>query len=200
MTLDSSTVRVSKPMIYLAPPSKIVTGRVVDANSSVIAGAEIVAWREEGEGWSSTFSGDDGTFELTAGQGKWEITVYRPFDTKVDWVYDQQPKRVLFKNDNSKQSNEVNFTVSRMSGGKIVGSIAIPEGKSASDLAQYVFIDAFSPKGEGNWANPDSSGKFEIPLQPGEYELSVWVDPAMTGFGSPPIQILRVNSNSIDVG
>ena len=200
VTLDSSTVRVSKPMIYLAPPSKIVTGRVVDANSSVIAGAEVVAWREEGEGWSSTFSGDDGTFELTAGQGKWEITVYRPFDTKVDWVYDQQPKRVLFKNDNSKQINEVNFTVSRMSGGKIVGSIAIPEGKSASDLAQYVFIDAFSPKGEGNWANPDSSGKFEIPLQPGEYELSIWVDPAMTGFGSPPIQILRVNSNSVDVG
>ncbi|MDG0965450.1 MAG: carboxypeptidase-like regulatory domain-containing protein [Opitutales bacterium] len=200
VTLDSSKVRVSSPMIYLAPPSKSVTGRVADGNGSVISGAEIVAWREEGEGWSSALSGDDGKFELTTGPGKWEITIYRPMDTKVDWIYDQQPKRISFKKDESLESQEVNFSVSRMAGGKIVGSIAIPEGKTASELAKYVFIDAFNPKGEGNWANPDSSGNFEIPLQPGDYELSIWVDPTLKGIGSPPFQIVRVGSSSVDIG
>ena len=68
VTLVSSKVRVSNPMIFLAPPSKTISGRVVDSNNSVISGAEVVAWRQEGEGWSSTFTGDDGTFELVGGQ------------------------------------------------------------------------------------------------------------------------------------
>ena len=41
-----------------------------------------------------SFYGDDGSFELAAGSGKWEVTVYRPYDTKVDWFYDSAPKRV----------------------------------------------------------------------------------------------------------
>ena len=135
VTLESSKVRVSNPMIFLAPPSKTISGRVVDSNNSVISGAEVVAWRQEGGGWSSTFTGDDGTFELVGGPGKWEITIYRPYDTKVDWVYEEAPKRVSFKKDSSKEAKTVNFSVSKLSGGKIIGSIAIPSDKNGTDLA-----------------------------------------------------------------
>ena len=197
--LDSKKVRVSKPIIFLAPPSKTISGRVVEGNST-ISGAEVVAWREEGEGWSSTFTGDDGSYELVAGPGKWEVTIYRPMDTKVDWVYDNPPMRVSFKAGSAKENKSINFNVNRMKGGKIIGSIAIPAGKRASDLAQYVFVDAFDPEGRGNWSNPDSTGKFEIPLQPGEYELSIWVDPQLKGIGSPPFSIVRVGTGTIDVG
>ena len=65
VTLDSSKVRVSEPIIYLAPPSKTIIGYVLDGDNAAIAGAEVVAWREEG-GWSSTFTEDDGSYELTA--------------------------------------------------------------------------------------------------------------------------------------
>ncbi len=41
---------------------------------------------------------------------------------------------------------------------------------------------------------------FEIPLQPGEYELSIWVDPQLKGIGSPPFSIVRVGTGTIDVG
>ena len=202
VTLDSTTVRVSKPMIFLAPPSKTISGRVADANNTLISGAEVVAWREEGEGWSSTFTGDDGTYELTGGPGKWEITVYRPHDTKVDWDYDNAPERFFFKQDASKESKTINFTVSRLglAGGKVKGSIAIPTGKTGADLAQYVFVDVFDPEGRGNWSNPDSSGNFEIPVEPGAYELSIWVAPELTGFGSPEFQIVRVGSSTVDIG
>ena len=90
--IESDKIRISEPIIYLAPPSKTITGYVLDGNKTAIAGAEVVAWREEGEGWSSTFTGDDGSYELIAGPGKWEITVYRPYDDNVNWVYDGAPK------------------------------------------------------------------------------------------------------------
>ena len=200
VTLESSKVRVSEPIIYLAPPSKKITGYVLDGDNTAIAGAEVVAWREEGEGWSSTFTGDDGSYELTAGPGKWEITIYRPYDRKVDWVYDAAPKRVKFASGSKIESKTKNFTVSRMGGGKIIGSINLPTGVSASDLSTYVYIDAFDPEGRGNWGQPESDGSFEIPLQPGEYELSLWIDPALQGYGSPAIKMVRVGKNSVNVG
>ena len=200
VTLDTSKVRVSEPIIYLAPPSKTISGRVVDGANSPIANAEVVAWREEGEGWSSTFTEDDGSYELTAGPGKWEITVYRPYDTKVDWLYDSAPKRVKFLSGSTKETKTKNFTVSRMSGGKIVGMINLPSGVTADQLSQYVMIDAFDPEGRGNWSQPESNGTFEIPLQPGEYELSLWIDPQLKGFGSPPIKFVRIGTGTVDIG
>ena len=151
-----------------------------------------MAWREEGEGWSSTFTGDDGSFELTAGSGKWEVTVYRPYDTKVDWFYDSAPKRVRFSNDGKKESKTKNFVVTRSGGGKVTGSIELPDGVSATDLSRYVFVDVFDPEGRGNWSQPDGDGKFEIPLQPGEYELTIWVDPELKGYGSPKPRFVRI--------
>ena len=200
VNLDADQVRTSEPFIYLAPASKTITGRVLDASSNPIANAEVVAWRQEGEGWSSAFSADDGSYELIAGPGKWEVTVYRPFDVMVDWFYEAAPKRVKFKNDSSKESESKNFTVSKMAGGKITGTIALPTNVSYTELSNYVFIDAFDPEGRGNWAQPDSQGVFEIPLQPGQYELSLWIDPALQGFGSPEIKFVRVGKETVDVG
>ena len=200
ITLDSSKVRVSDPIIFLAPPSKTITGYVLDSDNSPISGAEVVAWREEGEGWSSTFTEEDGSYELTAGPGKWEITIYRPYDKKVDWVYDAAPKRVKFASGAAKESKTKNFVVSRMGGGKIVGTINLPSGVTSSDLSTYVYIDAFDPEGRGNWAQPESNGTFEIPLQPGQYELSLWIDPQLQGFGSPEAKFVRVGKNSVNIG
>ena len=200
ITLDATKVRVSDPIIFLAPPSKTITGYVLDSENSPISGAEVVAWREEGEGWSSTFTEEDGSYELTAGPGKWEITIYRPYDKKVDWVYDAAPKRVKFGSSAAKESKTKNFVVSRMGGGKIVGTINLPTGVTASDLSTYVYIDAFDPEGRGNWAQPESNGTFEIPLQPGQYELSLWIDPQLQGFGSPEVKFVRVGKNTVNIG
>ena len=199
VTIEAANVRVSEPFIYLAPPSKSISGRVIDKDNSPIANAEVVAWREEGEGWSSTFTGDDGSYELVAGPGKWEITIYRPHDTRVDWFYESAPKRVSFANDTKKESKTKNFVVTRGSGGKVVGSIQLPSGVSATELSQYVYIDIFNPEGRGNWSQPDEDGKFEIPLEPGEYELTIWVDSELKGYGSPKPRILRVGKNTLEL-
>ena len=200
VTIEAANVRVSEPFIYLAPPSKSISGRVIDKDNSPIANAEVVAWREEGQGWSSTFTGDDGSYDLVAGPGKWEITIYRPHDTRVDWFYESAPKRVSFANDTKKESKTKNFVVTRGSGGKVVGSIQLPSGVSATELSQYVYIDIFNPEGRGNWGQPDKDGKFEIPLyKTGEYELTIWVDSELEGYGSPKPRILRVGKNTLEL-
>ena len=86
-----------------------------------------------------------------------------------------------------------------MGDGKVVGTIAIPDGMT--DAASSIWIDVFSPDGIGNWANPESNGSFSIPLKPGQYEFSVWLDPdKFKGYGSPEPQFIRVGKTEVDVG
>ena len=113
--LSGDDVKVSNPIIYLAPPSKSVSGFVGDDQNQSVAGALIEAWRTEGEGWASALSETNGSYELTLGPGEWEVSVFRPYETKVNWVYDAPPARVAFKADSSVEKKILEpFVVSTM--------------------------------------------------------------------------------------
>ena len=108
-------------------------------------------------------------------------------------------KQLTFANNANKTVKTVNFTVNRMGDGKVVGTISIPEGKSGA--VSSIWIDVFSPDGTGNWANPETNGSFSIPLKPGEYELSVWLDPEeFKGYGSPEPQFIRIGKTELNLG
>ena len=197
--LASTAYKVSKPFIYLVPPNKTITGKVRDDLNASISGAEVVAVNMNGEGWANTFSDNLGDYELSVGPGKWEVTVYRPWDENVNWSYDKAPKMANFAESANKTIKTLNFTVNRMGDGKVVGTIAIPNGMT--DVASSIWIDVFTPDGIGNWANPESNGSFSIPLKPGQYEFSVWLDPEkFKGYGSPEPQFIRVGKTEVDVG
>ncbi len=197
--LAGDAFKVSKPFIYLAPPSKTISGKIRDDLNATIADAEVVAWRVDSEGWAGAISDKSGNYELNVGPGKWEVTVYRPYDKNVNWSYDKAPKTATFANNASKTTKTVNFTVNRMGDGKVVGAIEIPEGKSGA--VSSIWIDVFSPDGIGNWANPETNGSFSIPLKPGEYELSIWLDPEeFKGYGSPAPQYIRIGKSEFNVG
>ena len=197
--IGDSSYKVSKPFIYLAPPSKTIAGQIRDDLNATITGAEVVAWRMDGDGWANTFTDTSGSYELSVGPGKWEVTVYRPWDQNVNWSYEKAPKTVTFASTSSKTTKTVNFSVNRMGDGKVVGAIDIPE--DITDAASSIWIDVFSPDGIGNWANPESNGSFSIPLKPGQYELTVWLDPdKFNGFGSPEPQFIRIGKSEVNVG
>ena len=197
--IGDSSYKVSKPFIYLAPPSKTISGKVQDDFNASISGAEVVAWRMDGEGSANTFTDTSGSYELSVGAGKWEVTVYRPWNQNVNWSYEKAPKPVTFANTTSKTKKTINFSVNRMGDGKVVGTIDIPTG--ITDAASSIYIDVFSPDGIGNWANPESNGSFTIPLKPGQYELSVWLDPdKFKGYGSPEPQFIRITETEFNVG
>ena len=197
--IGDSSYKVSKPFIYLAPPSKTISGQTRDDLNATITGAEVVAWRMDGEGWANTFTDTSGSYELSVGPGKWEVTVYRPWDQNVNWSYEKAPKTVTFASTSSKTTKTVNFSVNRMGDGKVVGTIVVPEG--ITDAASSIWIDVFSPDGTGNWANPESNGSFSIPLKPGQYELTVWLDPdKFKGYGSPEPQFIQIGKSELNVG
>ena len=195
-------VRTSPPIIFLSSPSNTVTGTVLDTNDREISGAEVEAWRLDGEGWASTSTGTDGTFEFSLGAGEWEIFIYRPYGKNVSWIYEGSPRVVTLTEDTNRELKEP-FVVSILSEvrkGSVTGKINFSDFNSSADLTELIFIDAYDPSGRGDSVNPDKDGNFAVYLNPGEYEVSVWVDPSLGGFADYEPEIKRVGKGAIDIG
>ena len=126
-----------------------------------------------------------------------EITIYRPHDTRVDWFYESAPKRIGFAND-TKKSRRRKLCGNKRFRRKSSWLNSASSGVSATELSQYVYIDIFNPEGRGNWSQPDEDGEFEIPCS-GEYELTIWVDSELKGYGSPKPRILHVGKNTLEL-
>ena len=84
--------------------------------------------------------------------------------------------------------------------GSVTGKINFSEFNSSADLTELIFIDAYDPSGRGDSVNPDKDGNFAVYLNPGEYEVSVWVDPSLGGFADFEPEIKRVGKGAIDIG
>ncbi|MBT7852487.1 MAG: hypothetical protein HN675_04145, partial [Opitutae bacterium] len=183
--LDASDVKQTNPFIYLAPSSKTISGTVVDASGNTISGAEVFAFSERGKIETTTSS--TGTYELTAGPGFWEVNIAPAFGGKAAWVYDGFEEEVEFSMDSATEAKTVNFEVTALGNGKVTGKVLKPDGTSDwTGLTSAVFIDAFNPEGEGNFAEISADGTFEILLPKGGYEVFVWVDPAQFPTYTPP--------------
>ena len=199
--LDSSSVRQSSPFIYLAPPSKTIAGTVVDASGNTISGAEVIAFSERG--FIETTTSTTGAYELNAGPGIWEVDIRPAPGSKASWVYDGFSEEVEFAKDSTTESITVNFEVTALdANNKITGRILKPDGSSDwTDMASYVEVHAFNPRGEGGFTQINQDGTFEIQLPRGGYELFVWVDPEkFPTYISPETQHVRVKGAEVALG
>ena len=68
------------------------------------------------------------------------------------------------------------------------------------DVTSLIYIDVFDPRGRGDWTNPGSDGTFEVKVRPGEYEVSIWIDPALGGYADFNATYYRVGKNAVDIG
>ena len=158
----------------------------------------MAAWRIDGEGWANTFTDGDGAYSLSLGEGEWEITVYRPWeDRSGNWIYDELPAVIDLGKD---QTINQTFTVAVMEGGSIKGKINLSDINASVDVTSLIYIDVFDPRGRGDWTNPGSDGTFEVKVRPGEYEVSIWIDPALGGYADFNATYYRVGKNAVDIG
>ena len=199
VALPDTEVEASKPFIYLAPPNKVIDGSVLDTDGNAVTGALVVAFSDHG--YAESLTRDDGSFEMNAGAGKWEVTVERPWDTQVDWRYDGRPKKVRFLDDSAAQTKTVNFEVQRATGGKITGTIKKPDGSTDwTAQAGMLFVDAFNEEGDGSFGEVGTDGTFSIDLLPGSYEVSIWIDTDAGDFTAPEPGHVRVKDQAVDLG
>ena len=172
----------------------------MDASGNTISGAEVFAFSERGKIETTTSS--TGTYELTAGPGFWEVNIAPALGGKAAWVYDGFEEEVEFTMDSATEAKTVNFEVTALGNGKVTGKVLKPDGTSDwTGLTSAVFIDAFNPEGEGNFAEISADGTFEILLPKGGYEVFVWVDPAQFPTYTPPgSKHVRVKDAEVALG
>jgi hypothetical protein len=94
------------------------------------------------------------------------------------------------------------FIVSKLEGGSVTGAINISDinVSNSIDISSLIYVDVFDPRGQGDWTNPESDGNFTIPLRPGEYEVSIWVDPSLGGYADFEPRIVRVGKKAFNIG
>ena len=84
--------------ITLTKTTKSITGTVTSGGTA-ISGAQVTAWRVDGDGWANAETAVDGSYSLDVSSGKWEVTVERPWEGEVDWQYAGKPMLVKFSED-----------------------------------------------------------------------------------------------------
>ncbi|MDB4341702.1 PKD domain-containing protein, partial [bacterium] len=87
-TKDFGTITLSKT-------TKSITGTVTSGGTA-ISGAQVTAWRVDGDGWANAETAVDGSYSLDVSSGKWEVMVERPWEGAVDWQYAGKPMLVKF--------------------------------------------------------------------------------------------------------
>jgi protocatechuate 3,4-dioxygenase beta subunit len=199
ITLGADAFEVSNPFVYLAPPSKVIEGSVLDTTGNAVSGAQVVAFSNHG--YAETITRNDGSYQMNAGPGKWEVTIERPWDSKVDWRYTGYPKKARFLEDSSSETKTLNFEVQRAGGGKVIGVLKKPDGTSDWVNSEgFIFVDAYNEEGDGGSTQIEDDGSFEIPLLPGVYEVSIWVDFSLGSYTPPEPITVKVQDAEVNLG
>jgi len=187
--------------VLVKAPAQVIIGRVLDQEGAPASNALVAAWTVNGNGWAETEVEIDGSYELKLGSGKWEVLPHPPFDLPVDWSYDKDPEMVQLSAQNPER--KIDFTVYRRSSATgIKGRLLKPDGSSdwTVEQTEEISIEAWNPEGIGNWAQIDTSGNFELALDPGHYETHVWASPAF-GYIPPDIGDVQVSPEEpVDLG
>lgn len=155
--------------IQFTASTKTVTGRVMDDDGEVIVGARINLWKVDGMGWAQTTTDSNGNYEVQVKGGRWDVMPQA--DNDDDWAYGQPPTSAIFSNNDSIESQTVNFTVMSASS-TLTGSIRLPNG-SVPDNPQNFWVNAHAMMmGAGTQLGND--GNFTLNLPAGTYMLEIF--------------------------
>ncbi|MFP6854349.1 MAG: carboxypeptidase-like regulatory domain-containing protein, partial [Opitutales bacterium] len=140
---------------------------------AVAQGVAIIATQAPGDAVVRGITDATGRYAMTVGAGKWEL-IAEPPSASADLSYRGNPKRLSFRDDDSTESKEVSFTLTRITGGLLTGRFLKPGGNadwSSETVDRPIEITAFDEEGFGMETTLGADGTFSIQLPKGVYEL-----------------------------
>ena len=202
ITEQYSGVLVELGDIYLLESTKTITGIVRYEDNSPVTSASITAQRTDGGSRSEGEVGNNGTYELSVGPGKWEVFINAPRDEEtgqeesVDWAYSGPPSMVNFKNNNTEEVETVNFKVEKASS-RVSGRLVDENGDPVEG-----HIDLSKGHGPGSGGHTNQQGYFTISCNPGTYKLGVVADNSKYYLPEQKINVTdsHTANNPLDLG
>lgn len=174
--------------------TKIVKGKVTRSNGQGVE-AEVNAWPVNGGSGTNQRTSDDGSFTLLLGGGQWNIRPNVPWQEQnsVDWAYVGQEQIITFADDETEESQTVNFSVITTDA-KIIGTVLDPNGNPATDANVNASAD------NGVWFNAQvqSEGIFELKVVGGTYRVNAWANEQTQSF--PEKIVTVVSGQTYDMG
>ncbi|MFA6525162.1 MAG: FG-GAP-like repeat-containing protein [Patescibacteria group bacterium] len=188
--------------ITLAVASKTITGTVRYDTGGAVTTANIRVWNNNGSSAQADVN-SSGQYTLTIGGGDWEMMVDKQYNedgpVETDWVYNENKKQISFADNNSSESQTMNFTVQKTNS-KIKGCVKTPDG----NFLQGGWVDIRTGDGQGNGASiSGQNGCFTANVSDGTYKLQIFPDnqnPDMARFYLPERTVEIADGQTINLG
>lgn len=161
--------------ITLTAARKFMKG-TVKKDGRGISCANVNANRRGGQGWAGTTTASDGSFTLILSPGSWNVRVEPSSNWEcpaADWIFTDPEAMVDFSDNNTEQTETVNFTVQK-STAKIIGTVKTKSGAKITN--GNINANSQTPDGRNRWSNAQikADGTYTLNLMPGTYDLNVW--------------------------
>ncbi|MDA0725599.1 MAG: hypothetical protein O3B25_15220, partial [Verrucomicrobia bacterium] len=185
--------------ILLSIPMHGVSGFVKDQHGQPVDDARIIFLGDAESGWSSVNSGADGNFSVNLMHGVWEVMVTPRLGASVDWNGNDAYQVLSLPESNAPQGATLDLRVERRaSAGTLLGKVARPDGSTDwGSYASEVSVEVSGGPGSvSEWKEVDANGSFSFTLEPGRYELKVFVGSSL-GYAAPKSRVATVTAGGI---
>jgi len=182
----------------MATISKVITGTVRFSNGSPVADARVGVYSELTRQWTSVTTDINGNYFLSAGRGRWQMSIAPVDATNVRWRWVETSRQISFADDAAAEKITQNFTVV-LAATKVVVLTVDQGGKPVADAGivldtRGVFdtsaptVGALPPQ----FVRTDAVGNATFFVPQGRYYLRGTLPPER-GFINPPEQVLVLN-------
>lgn len=181
-------------IITLQEPTKTITGWVKKSGTTAVANARVEAHKDMGGGFVEARTNSSGVYSLKVSGGSWWVETRPDWGSDIDWVNTESMTKVTFTNNDSTQSETVNFSVSATDA-TVTGYIKYPNGTAANNC----WVNLCQGKGMCMGRNTDSTGRFSVKVTAGTYQVMAFpgggsFEMSGTQYGSPDPKTVSVGS------
>jgi len=166
----------------------------VTRDATAVANANVVAFQQQGNGFTWGITDSNGNYKLGVSGGQWMVSVEPNHNStsSIDWAYTGQPKPAIFNTDTSaSETQTVNFnvvTANALVTGRLLDPNLNPVGQAR--------VEVRNSTGQGNGANPDPvTGNFSINVPAGSYQVMVFLPPD-SPYGPPQVQKITASDST----